>query len=153
MTITPPLSHPFPCLHTTHRPFLQHPPHVINTLIQWNTARQVHGGGQAYKVHPKFFFFLRLYYTPMSPLLLAETPTHPPAHHIRLPHINSPTTPLMPNIENTPRRACFRCSATSSPIHMPDRKNTPLGVHSRGHIFRVHRLPHAALSPVLMPKT
>jgi len=36
---------------------------------------------------------------------------------------------LMLNIKNTPFWVCFRCSATSSPTHMPDRKNVPSGAH------------------------
>src|SRR6266540_1598606 len=38
----------------------------------------------------------------------------------------SPTTPLMPNLENTPTWVCFRCSAaSSSPPLTPDTKNAP----------------------------
>jgi len=124
-------------------------------------ACQAHeGGGRAYKVRPKvFFFFFFTNYTPTLPLLLADTSTHPPAHPFRLPHIKheehvpedvffvfggSLTIPLTtfgyffiyphtPDRKNAPPRARSSCLATSPPCpSRPTAKTCP-----KGHVLAV----------------
>ncbi len=82
-----------------------------------------------YTVCPKFFFFfIFTNYTPMSPLLLAETPTRPAS-----PHQTRRTCPQ--------GRVLHLWQLSSHASHAEHRKHTQKGVFStEGHVFDVRLL-------------
>jgi len=115
---------------------MQYSPHIRNTPTRWKMARQAHGEGRAYKVCPKFFLFIYLYYLStflVNPHLIPSpttwhTLTCPPAVHL-----------LLPLTPNTSSGMCFRVQQLWPHPSCWTSKTRP-----HGHVFDVRLLLHLA---------